>query len=311
LQDIQKLIDICKSADQFFKSKENTLSKPQEIAAAIVKQTLLLASDGVSIRDLIFNYQDVHDLVWTGKVSSDDARVKVNRHSANLLSTFSDESELQEFLISQGHDSVLRLEINATSGGQKTTMGLQILSLEDSEEMATQEKNSIEYVAVQMPKVYFFAKPLLELHLKPWPVVLMGLVSLTISLVGVLSILGILRWGNEYLYWLFILASFPSAYIVLKFKELLDKGVTDMPFLMSPVLTKNAMLVLHKERHDSNVKLKMKTAVYECSCAICGENILIEKSREFHGRYVGKCTVAPTEHVYSFDHTTKKGNYLR
>lgn len=311
MQDIHKLIAVCESAVQFFKSKENTLSRPQEIAAAIVKQTLLLANDGVSIRDLIFNYQDVHDLVWTGKVSSDDARVKVNRHTANLQSTFSDESELQAFLISQGHDSVLKLEINSTSGGQRTTMGLRLLSVENSDEKENNANDSIEYVAVQMPKVYFFAKPFLELHLKPWPVVLIGLVSLTISLVGVLSILGILRWGNEYLYWLFILASFPSAYMVLKFKELLDKGVTDMPFLMSPVVTKNAMLVLHKERHDSKVKLKMKTVVYECSCAICGENILIEKSREFNGRFIGKCSVAPIEHVFSFDHVLKTGKYLR
>lgn len=311
MQDIQKLIAVCESAEQFFKSKENTLSKPQEIASAIVKQTLLWANDGVSIRDLIFNYQDVHDLVWTGKVSSDEARVKVNRHTANLHSTFSDESELQEFLISQGHDSVLRLEINATSGGQKTTMGLRLLSLKNSAEKTIKVKDSIEYVAVQIPKVHFFAKPLLELHLKPWPVMSMGIVSLLITLVGVLSILGVLRWANGYLYWLFIFASFPSAYLVLKLKELLDKGVTELPLLMSPVVTKNAMLVLHKERSDSEVKLKMKTVVYECSCGICGENILIEKSREFNGRFIGKCSVAPTEHVFSFDHVLKTGKYLR
>lgn len=69
--------------------------------------------------------------------------------------------------------------------------------------------------------------------------------------------------------------------------------------------------MLYKERKDDNVSLKMKAVTFDAQCGICGENIVIEKSKEFNGRFVGKCTVAPTEHIYSFDRVTKNGKYLR
>jgi hypothetical protein len=51
--------------------------------------------------------------------------------------------------------------------------------------------------------------------------------------------------------------------------------------------------------------------VFEGRCGLCGDELFIEKSREFQGRYVGKCAIAPQEHVFSFDHINKKGNNLR
>lgn len=120
-----------------------------------------------------------------------------------------------------------------------------------------------------------------------------------------------LPWGSKPLNIVIVLCMFPAGYLILKIHEIMEKGVTTLPIFMAPVTTRNAMLVLTKERNNEQVALKMKAIVYECKCGMCGENILIEKSREFRGRYIGKCAVAPTEHIYSFDHVLKTGKFLR
>lgn len=62
----------------------------------------------------------------------------------------------------------------------------------------------------------------------------------------------------------------------------------------------------------------VKLSRYVADCPICGVEGAGRSSirpasggREFHGRIVGRCQHAPNEHVWSFDHITRQGRFLR
>jgi hypothetical protein len=96
--------------------------------------------------------------------------------------------------------------------------------------------------------------------------------------------------------------------------ELMEKGVSKAPDMFTPFRIKNLFFVTtRKPKYDSE-SLKPKVIellVFEGRCGLCGDELFIEKSREFKGRYIGRCAIAPQEHVFSFDHITKTGKYLR
>ncbi|MDO9364863.1 MAG: hypothetical protein Q7T58_00745 [Methylotenera sp.] len=51
---------------------------------------------------------------------------------------------------------------------------------------------------------------------------------------------------------------------------------------------------------------------YSGHCPICGGKVYAKSGEwEFYGRIVGRCDEAPVEHVFSFDHVTKIGRFLR
>lgn len=106
---------------------------------------------------------------------------------------------------------------------------------------------------------------------------------------------------------LFIVAT----YLFVKFSELMSKGLTSTPFFMIPLRTSNVFFILQRSIREQKKALDSATVVFEGQCGICGDKLIIEKSYEFNGRYVGKCALAPKEHIFSFDHVTKVGNNLR
>ena len=56
----------------------------------------------------------------------------------------------------------------------------------------------------------------------------------------------------------------------------------------------------------------IKAVRYVAKCPLCGGKVSATKGRfEFFGRIVGRCDEAPVEHVFSFDHVTRNGSYLR
>lgn len=56
----------------------------------------------------------------------------------------------------------------------------------------------------------------------------------------------------------------------------------------------------------------IKAVRYVANCPLCGSKVSATKGRlEFFGRIVGRCEEAPVEHVFSFDHITRDGRWLR
>lgn len=56
----------------------------------------------------------------------------------------------------------------------------------------------------------------------------------------------------------------------------------------------------------------IKAVRYATTCPICAGKITVKTGGlEFWGRLVGRCEHSPVEHVFSFDHVTRNGRYLR
>lgn len=308
--DIQEFKVSLETALDFFDKNEISMSKGREVARALCIMSHSAIEKGIDVRNIYFDYQEIYKAVWGSDVDAPKASQMFRKHSDNTRECFEPDGMLNKHLNEQGNAG-LYLQIEASKGGHKTQVFLaQRRKHSQKQEQQTSNK-IINYSPVQFPKVYTIAKPFLDLQIKPLPFAVFTLLIVSIACIAILSLTGFIKWGNSPLNVAIITSSFPAGYILLKMHEIMEKGVTPLPIFMAPVTTRNAMLVLTKERKNEKVALKMKAIVYECKCGMCGENILIEKSREFKGRYIGKCTIAPTEHIYSFDHVTKQGKLLR
>jgi hypothetical protein len=72
------------------------------------------------------------------------------------------------------------------------------------------------------------------------------------------------------------------------------------------------------DNSDDRRKWRLHVTSYVADCPICGADGNGRSSIrpasggwEFHGRIVGRCAHAPQEHVWSFDHITRTGQFLR
>ena len=100
--------------------------------------------------------------------------------------------------------------------------------------------------------------------------------------------------------------------------QLIEDGIAKAPFFWQPwgALGEN---VLELRRDPAGLASpRIRLARYVADCSICGrENgrsaVRVESGRiEFFGRrLVGRCIHAPNAHVWSFDHVTRRGRFLR
>lgn len=308
--DIQELKSSIEIALEHFETNEKLLKKGDEIARAVCELSLSYINEGVGLKDIYFDYSEIYKEVWGKEVDSVKASADIRRHMKVTNECFVITSSLNIKLKEHGK-SPLSLIVESSTGGRKTQISLSVIQSKNTKHNFNSENPNVQYSAIQLPKVYPFTKPFLDMELKLSRVMIVSIILILLSLIAILTLLDVFDWDERVLELALITTFFPSAYLLLKLKEILDKGITELPTLMAPIRTKNALLVLYKERKDENVSLKMQAVTFEAQCGICGENIVIEKSKEFNGRFIGKCTVAPTEHIYSFDHVTKTGKFLR
>lgn len=151
--------------------------------------------------------------------------------------------------------------------------------------------------------------------LKGWGFWMFILIPICV-VIGIPFLLFSLSKIQSFVYILFVIVSvyllWRLGYIIY---ELMEKGVAKAPDFMVRLHDTNAMFVVSREvsvdKEKKGAKL-IKLVTYEAECPICGDIIFIENGgKEFNNRYVGKCTLAPQEHVFTFDHITKLGGIAR
>lgn len=96
--------------------------------------------------------------------------------------------------------------------------------------------------------------------------------------------------------------------------RLVANRVAVAPMLLQPWAGDDYLLELRKK--DGAKRNTMYLVRYAADCPICGEHgkdaIRVASGRwEFFGRLVGRCDRAPNAHVFSFDHITQTGRFLR
>lgn len=105
------------------------------------------------------------------------------------------------------------------------------------------------------------------------------------------------------------------AYMILGWQmRLVTNRVALAPLLLQPFSRDDYLLELRRD--DGATRNSMYLVRYVGDCPICGtrgrDMMRVESGRlEFFGRLVGRCNRAPNAHVFSFDHISKKGRFLR
>jgi hypothetical protein len=97
--------------------------------------------------------------------------------------------------------------------------------------------------------------------------------------------------------------------------RLINDRVTRAPWFLQPWSNQDDYL-LELRKAAGATRNTMYLVRYVADCPICGtqghEMIRIESGRlEFFGRLVGRCNRAPNAHVFSFDHVSQAGRFLR
>lgn len=313
--DIQMLRDVLLCAQKYFQFKRNSLTKPAEILSALVHQTLIKIEQGHPIGDVIFDYTEIHKLVWGEIANTDTASKKVRSHKTKVIELLGEGSELSEFLMEQGAETLLTFESDESKGGAGATTYMWLGLASNSDVSGNRASNTAVYRATQLNKPFFWVKPFTNTVLKGWSIwgflllpltVLLGIPVLFISLTKTQSTIYIIVAG------IVILVLWRIGLIVY---ELFAKGVAKAPDWMVRLSQQNALFATNREYSTDEKKRGHKIielVTYEAVCPICGDSIIIENGgKEFGGRYVGKCTLAPSEHVFTFDHVTKVGKSLR
>ena len=97
--------------------------------------------------------------------------------------------------------------------------------------------------------------------------------------------------------------------------RLLANRIAHAPWFLQP-LSKHDDYLLELRRNEEAERNTMYLVRYVADCPICGvkgrDMIHVESGRlEFLGRLVGRCNRAPNAHVFSFDHVSRQGRFLR
>lgn len=92
--------------------------------------------------------------------------------------------------------------------------------------------------------------------------------------------------------------------------DLGDLGIVIAPEAMVPF--KEDHVTLEIRRNAAAKQVSFAFVRYAAICPLCGGNVLLhEGNGEFAGRIIGRCRLAPREHVYSFDQQLHVGHPLR
>jgi hypothetical protein len=315
--DIQLFKEVLLHSRQFFQLKINSLNKPDEIVDALVQETIKQLERGILPINVVFNYVEIHNLVWPVSDSLDPlaASKKVKSHKSKIEEIVSPDSELSEYLKDEGLSHWLTFEIDISRGGAGATTNIW-LSISDKVNQDDKNKSGFaEYRATQIKRPYFWVQPMTNTLLKGWGFWMFILIPVCVVF-GIAFLLLSLGKVQSFIYVLLVIVSvyllWRLGYVIY---ELMEKGVAKAPDFMVRLYDRNAMFVVSREvsidKEKRGAKL-IELVTYEAECPICGDIIFIENGgKEFNRRYVGKCTLAPSEHIFTFDHITKRGSLAR
>lgn len=151
-----------------------------------------------------------------------------------------------------------------------------------------------------------------------------------------LFIFGPLLFGGLLLLWLFFVAMVHAptsldflkigaswmtiiavCYLIFGWQfRLVANRIALAPLLLQPFGARYNDYLLELRPDPETERNTLHLVRYVANCPICAEKgcdtVRIESGRlEFFGRLVGRCNRSPNEHVFSFDHVTRHGRFLR
>jgi hypothetical protein len=311
VEDIQGLRNALLVAQQYLSKYRNTHKKVEQLLDAMIDRSLELINSDLDMSDIRFTHAELFQLVWPKNDSPDKAPSTIRIYRIQLIDLLVDDSSLSKFMINSGCEHLLEFDSDDIKGGAKTTHGL---ILKSSSNIQTHEITSVaNYKVVKIPKPTWWMKSLMRVELEGrnvfWFFAVALLCVLSLGLIPFFIFKGLVSGIAAGLIMGVIVAV--ASGLFYQIYELMEKGVSKAPDMFTPFRIKNLFFVTTRKPKSGLRPKVIELLVFKGRCGLCGDELFIEKSREFKGRYVGKCAIAPQEHIFSFDHITKRGKHLR
>lgn len=313
-QDKQEFRNVLEVAAKYFKKNRNTLKMAEKLLNAMVDKSLEFIESDIDIPDIRFTHEELYRLVWTKNSLPDKASSTIRSYRKQLHELLEESSSLSLFLVESGCKYLLEFDFDDVKGHDKTTQGLVLKSSKFVKSHTV--SNTAKYKVVKIPKPNWWMNRLMKVELEGknvyWFFSVILLCLLSLALIPFIIFKGLVSGIAAGLVIGIILAA--SGGLFYQIYELMEKGVSKAPNIFTPFRIKNLFFVTTRKPISNSDALRPKVIellAFEGHCGLCGDELFIEKSREFKGRYVGKCAVAPQEHIFSFDHVNKVGKHLR
>lgn len=261
----------------------------------------------------------LYKLCKIDETDSDKSRRFLARHLKKLTAFMeSNIAEFEEFAKDTDAKSWLSFTSDESGGGKLNEYTPQLNLIEPISAQNSKDSLTIDYRVSQLKDTPKLAKPFANFKfdgVTRWaPAVLIALTYIAF-LILIFSISGWLSkaWLSPSII-IFSLFGF-IAYLFLPYFKLLDRSIVQAPQWLLRLNRYSAQIELvstGEKRKGGSIIREIRTVVYEGICPICqGKVDVIQSGKEFHQRLIGQCQEARYEHLFSFDHITKKGVFLR
>ncbi|NKI19120.1 hypothetical protein HCU74_17060 [Spongiibacter sp. KMU-166] len=324
LQDADQLLAVGQEMQSWVTESDLINLKPVELFSAIYRRTSEYLTNGIPVEEAYFPATDLNaDLkgIPLGEDSSDTAGKYVRTNYARMSEILAEHKpSLRKRLRKKGYREELDVEVISKPGDPRKYYQLKLVRIPESDDAeSSSEPKSDPGIAVysvrQLPKFLPWAKPFAELTLSGWRRSLFvgGMVTLFCAPLAVF-LLAII--GGQLLLW-HVLVGSAAAILLWLFKPLIDvveRSIVRAPDWMLRLNDVDVQLELREVgAQDNGLPLRqIRLVKYEAECPVCGGNMaVVSGKREFRGRMVGQCSRSRSEHLYSFDHISKRGVPLR
>lgn len=306
-QDVEDLKSSVQFAKKFF-----SVHIPQLVGEQIGQFLIDKTFEFIELQpaDISFYYFSNTDIFREFKREDDSEKARrwMKSHEEKLTKLFEQTSSLNEGLL-ENNLSPLTLERLDSKGGTPVQWRVRTGAIK-SKSVPQGDVSNVRYIVTGVDDALPWARPFTNLVLTARKLMYATIVLLFVIAIPFYMLFGIVDWGSKELNTAIVIIGLLAALIFMSLYELLNKGITSYPTFWSKTFVGNKLLTINTTKNAES-PICLKAVTIEATCSICGEDLLIEKSREFSNRFIGKCRVAPSEHVFSFDHITKRGKYLR
>lgn len=324
--DLDELIRTCDCLMEYFVKAGVTERRPIEIFKALVEKSILFIKDEALAEQLIFDANEICEQAQYPKDDYSDAKEFIVRNRKAFDKLIEENVEKISHFCSLNDVKYLPTIKNTDSkGGHKIYFYIGLVPISDAIKHELKLSTDkfitdvlIDYTVPQLPQAPTWAKSLLNFKVQgfkfytfiSFPMIAMIISYLLFlwnySSLSATSLIITIVTASSLLFAFFILKPFYSAMnkrIVIAPNWLLKLNVTSAQI--------RAVKTEHRRANGQYIRA-LQLVIYKAVCPVCGNEVFIKSGEYAHkGRLIGVCDESPREHIFSFDHVTKKGKLLR
>ena len=259
------------------------------------------------------------------KNDSDKDRRYINRIWKDVVEAYEIiEPSIENDVRKQGYRQILKPKKTDPKTG-RVEFYLDVEELDEDRFSETKElytkdgKRIIHYEKISNPKPSLIGRLFANIVLDKPRHFLYRLLPIALLLVAYLWFEWIL-WDDDIVdvtaFVLFVFYACCAVYVFRAFYQITDRWIVKAPIWMTSLFENDSAQVEIRDsgrRDKKGEKLfSISLTVYQSTCLVCDSPVVVDKGEgEFKHRLIGKCIHSPVEHIYSFDHVTRKGVPLR